>query len=445
MAACLAPGYPSLGGRNQEDMSMDCAQNGINPIHFISQGNGEHGATGICASEGTCPYPCMHDQLGAALQDGITCQTSLPTQSDHERATALAPMVNPLQADEQLRQHRPWQCQSSAWFASRACDVRQLGIGCQQAGPDLKVHQPDPLPHGMQAQMKMRPVEQDWQQPRHPQHEHRFFCQSLHLGQQLPQSQHDEAHDVIKASEQHDRHACLQQYHHRGSNGRTNTMIGFSPGSSCCSSPCASACASGHASCCSILHDHTECRSVDAMTGNCSVRSDHPKDLTMSPKSRAIYKSFAHRLRSKEICGKGLVYAAELAQQAMAELPDAVHWRVQIEMADLAKRDRNFNEARRLYRAATEMQASAAQTWLEYAKMEEERGHFQRCLRILTAGLKHCPYHEALLLKAIKHLERMGELGTVRCTCTQTVLLADPRRAPRDLLRLPSLYRPVAF
>lgn len=83
-------------------------------------------------------------------------------------------------------------------------------------------------------------------------------------------------------------------------------------------------------------------------------------------------------------------------------------------MADLAKRGKDFHEARRLYRLATELQPQASQTWLEYAKMEEERGHFVRCRHILTTGLKHCPYHEALMLKAIKHLERMGDLGAAR-------------------------------
>jgi len=132
----------------------------------------------------------------------------------------------------------------------------------------------------------------------------------------------------------------------------------------------------------------------------------------MSPKTRAVYKAFSHKLRSKET--QGMSHAQELAQRCMAELPESVYWRVHLEMADLAKREKNFHEARRLYRLATELQPSAPQTWLEYAKMEEERGHFERCRRILTAGLRHCPYHEALMLKAIKHLERMGELRAAR-------------------------------
>jgi len=127
-----------------------------------------------------------------------------------------------------------------------------------------------------------------------------------------------------------------------------------------------------------------------------------------------VYKDFSHTLRSKETQGKGIKYAQELAVHCMRELPEQVHWRVHLEMADLSKREKNFSEARRLFRLATELMPTAPQTWLEYAKMEEERGHFDRCQRILTAGLRFCPHHEALMLKGIKHLERMGDLPTAR-------------------------------
>ena len=116
----------------------------------------------------------------------------------------------------------------------------------------------------------------------------------------------------------------------------------------------------------------------------------------MSPKTRAVYKDFSHKLRSKDTQSKGMRHAQELAQRCMAELPECVHWRVDLEMADLCKREKRFREARVLYSRATERMPNAPQTWLEYAKMEEERGHFRRCQHILTAGLQHCPLHEAL-------------------------------------------------
>ena len=39
-----------------------------------------------------------------------------------------------------------------------------------------------------------------------------------------------------------------------------------------------------------------------------------------------------------------------------------------------------------------------------------------RCQKILVAGLRYCPHHEALMLKCIKHLERMGELPQARAS-----------------------------
>lgn len=147
------------------------------------------------------------------------------------------------------------------------------------------------------------------------------------------------------------------------------------------------------------------------------------KELAMSPRTRGMYKDFSHALRSKETQSRGIRFAKELAARCMAEMPKAVHWRVHLEMADLAKREKDFADARRLYRMATEQQPTAPQAWLEFAKMEEERGHFGRCQRILTLGLQHCPYHEALMLKGIKHLERMGELPTARSLLSQLRLV----------------------
>jgi la-related protein 1 len=185
----------------------------------------------------------------------------------------------------------------------------------------------------------------------------------------------------------------------------------------------------------------------------------------MSPKTRAVYKAFSHRLRSKETQGRGMAHASELARRCLAELPSTDHWRVHLEMADLAKREKSFGEARRLYRRATIEMPTAAQTWLEYAKMEEERGHFERCHKILTAGLHYCPYHEALMLKAIKHLERMGKLDKARALlgklapvpisqCWRTVLegallearasqTATARRIFKFLLQQAPWYGPV--
>jgi len=62
---------------------------------------------------------------------------------------------------------------------------------------------------------------------------------------------------------------------------------------------------------------------------------------------------------------------------------------------------------------------------LEYSKMEEECGRLHHCQQILHEGLNYCNYSESLLTKAIKHEERMGNLGGARALLgrlrTQTV------------------------
>ena len=65
-------------------------------------------------------------------------------------------------------------------------------------------------------------------------------------------------------------------------------------------------------------------------------------------------------------------------------------------------------------------------TWLEYAKVEEDRGHFDRSRKILTSGLHCCPFHEEPMLKALKHLERARAARKARASAHLTMLAHDP-------------------
>jgi hypothetical protein len=75
-------------------------------------------------------------------------------------------------------------------------------------------------------------------------------------------------------------------------------------------------------------------------------------------------------------------------------MPRKAHWRVLLEMADLAKRDDRFSLARSIYRQVTQLQPYAAQGWLEFSRMEDECGNIERCQVILRQGLTFCPYNE---------------------------------------------------
>jgi tetratricopeptide (TPR) repeat protein len=145
-------------------------------------------------------------------------------------------------------------------------------------------------------------------------------------------------------------------------------------------------------------------------------------DLTESPVSRGQIKTFLAKFREAERAGYRA--AREVCRQYLEILPQKVHWRVFLELADLAKRENFFKRARRLYHRVTRMQPYASQGWLDSARMEEECGELDLCERLLSKGIAFCPGNEALLVKGIKHRERRGNLPAARA------LLAKLKNVP---------------
>jgi tetratricopeptide (TPR) repeat protein len=137
-------------------------------------------------------------------------------------------------------------------------------------------------------------------------------------------------------------------------------------------------------------------------------------ELVESPSTRVAFKDFYRTFRSEERFS--FQKAEECALQALDDgsLPESVHWRVYLELADLAKRSNRYVEARRLYQKVCQLQPYASQGWLEYSKLEEECGHVNRVTNILLAGLEYCELSENLLSRAVKHQEKMGNLDRAR-------------------------------
>ena len=137
-------------------------------------------------------------------------------------------------------------------------------------------------------------------------------------------------------------------------------------------------------------------------------------ELIESPATRSAFKDFYRRFRSAE--RTSFQGAEDLALKSLGDgsIPGKVHWRVYLELADLAKRSNRFADARRLYQQVCQLQPYASQGWLEYSKLEEECGHLNRGARILRAGLEYCEYSENLLTRAIKHEEKMGNTNRAR-------------------------------
>eukprot|EP00339_Tiarina_fusa_P000679 CAMPEP_0116999280 /NCGR_PEP_ID=MMETSP0472-20121206/2044_1 /TAXON_ID=693140 ORGANISM="Tiarina fusus, Strain LIS" /NCGR_SAMPLE_ID=MMETSP0472 /ASSEMBLY_ACC=CAM_ASM_000603 /LENGTH=915 /DNA_ID=CAMNT_0004698659 /DNA_START=98 /DNA_END=2845 /DNA_ORIENTATION=- len=139
---------------------------------------------------------------------------------------------------------------------------------------------------------------------------------------------------------------------------------------------------------------------------------DSSKELVDSPTSNMKFKQFYRGFKQKE--KEGYEEASQYAIDHLEILPEKVHWRVFLELADLAKRENRISEARGYYEQVNHLQPTAAQGWLEYAKMEEECGNLTACKSILSAGLSHCTVNESLMVKCLKHYERMGHLQEAR-------------------------------
>lgn len=140
---------------------------------------------------------------------------------------------------------------------------------------------------------------------------------------------------------------------------------------------------------------------------------DDPKLNAESPSEKAKFKDF-HRQFWVLAKDQDANAAHQWAVAQLEVLPRKIHWRMCMEVAELAKRHNDMNLARTWYAQVNTLEPHAAQGWLERAKLEEECGELGTCQQILDMGLSHCKHNESLLVKVIKHRERMGDLDGAR-------------------------------
>eukprot|EP01130_Rhizamoeba_saxonica_P003557 TRINITY_DN1490_c0_g1_i2.p1 TRINITY_DN1490_c0_g1~~TRINITY_DN1490_c0_g1_i2.p1 ORF type:complete len:770 (+),score=160.99 TRINITY_DN1490_c0_g1_i2:202-2511(+) len=136
------------------------------------------------------------------------------------------------------------------------------------------------------------------------------------------------------------------------------------------------------------------------------------EELNFSSSMKQQFKDFFKEFKTKEKIG--YEDAVQFALDSLKVLPLQMHWKVYLEIADLSKRENKFEKAQQFYVSVNTLQPYASKGWLEYAKMEEENGNLDKCSKILTDGLYYCPHSENLLVKGIKHGEKMGNIGHSR-------------------------------
>jgi la-related protein 1 len=77
----------------------------------------------------------------------------------------------------------------------------------------------------------------------------------------------------------------------------------------------------------------------------------------------------------KELEKEGFSAVLKFSFARIIQLPKKVHWRLILDLADFAKRESRFREAKLLFKLVSYLQPYAYQGWLEYSKMEEECGN----------------------------------------------------------------------
>ena len=139
-------------------------------------------------------------------------------------------------------------------------------------------------------------------------------------------------------------------------------------------------------------------------------------DLVESPTSKNKYKLLQNQIKELEKANASYKQVNVRCMELILSLkvPQKMQWRVFLDMADFAKRESKFDEARYLFQLVASMQPFAYQGWLEFSKMEEECGNQQKSLDILLNGLKFNPLNENLFIKSIKVQERMGNFKEIR-------------------------------
>ena len=100
------------------------------------------------------------------------------------------------------------------------------------------------------------------------------------------------------------------------------------------------------------------------------------QDLIETPNSKYKYKQISRDMKEQEKNGFQQVIKETFVR--ILNIPRKVHWRVVLDLADYAKRESRFKEAKILFKLVSYLQPFAYQGWLEYAKMEEECGNQEK-------------------------------------------------------------------
>ena len=98
----------------------------------------------------------------------------------------------------------------------------------------------------------------------------------------------------------------------------------------------------------------------------------------------------------------------------IVEKRDVCVWKLLFDLANLAKKECMFFEAKCLFKICVYVQPFCADIWAEYSKMEEDYGNLLKARKILLTGLNFCRMNEVLVIKYLKIQEKIGDINEAR-------------------------------
>ncbi|KAL4511782.1 hypothetical protein ABPG72_012627 [Tetrahymena utriculariae] len=138
---------------------------------------------------------------------------------------------------------------------------------------------------------------------------------------------------------------------------------------------------------------------------NCKTPEGSQINVQLSCSS-LLKKEIKQKLSFVEILGTSIA--------KMSQVKPNIYWKLMFELADYAKKDCMYHEAKYFYKIAINLQPFCPDIWLEYAKMEEDYGNLQKAKEILENAYPFCKMSDSLILKLLRIIEKIGKIDDIR-------------------------------
>lgn len=135
-------------------------------------------------------------------------------------------------------------------------------------------------------------------------------------------------------------------------------------------------------------------------------------ELIESPSTKSKLNEFTELFKTME--KSSMERVGRFVMDYLKELPKRNHWHVFLILADFMKRNNRFKKAILCYHIVSKLQPFSSQGWLDWAKLEEEHGNTNECLRVLHEGMRYCSHDESIAIRCLRFEESLGHMKNVR-------------------------------